>query len=191
MDYFVSDLHFGHKNCMAYDNREFESIEEHDEFIINKWNETVSPEDHTYILGDISWYNVTRTIEILNSLQGDKTLIIGNHDHSFLKNKDFRNCFREITHYKELRFDDGRSLVLCHYCIPDFNNHYRKNGYHFFGHVHVSFEYNMMMNVKYLMEELYEKPCQMYNVGIMCPEMEWRPKTFNEIVEAYDNKGGK
>ena len=188
MDRFISDIHFGHKNILAFDNRPFKSIEEHDEFIVNKWNETVSPLDHTYILGDLSYYNVTKTIELMNSLAGSKTLLLGNHDERFMRNKDFRNCFREITYYKKLSFDDGRTLVLCHYCIPDFDNHYRETGYHFFGHVHVSFEYNMILRFKYLMETLHDKPCQMFNVGIMCPEMEWKPKTFNEIVSAYANK---
>lgn len=185
MDRFVADLHFGHKNNLAYDNRKFIDVEEHDEYIVKRWNETVSPFDHTYILGDLSYHNVTKTIELLNRLEGDKTLILGNHDEKFMKNRDFKNCFREITYYKKLNFDDGRTLVLCHYCIPDFDNHYRNTGYHFHGHVHNTWENNLMQYVKYLMESVYEKPCNMYNVGIMMPEMEFRPKTFTEIVDAY------
>ena len=37
MNYFISDLHFGHKNCLAYDNRPFQDIEEHDKAIIENW----------------------------------------------------------------------------------------------------------------------------------------------------------
>ena len=50
MDYFISDLHFGHVNCLAFDNRPFNTIEEHDEYLIDKWNETVKSDDNVYIL---------------------------------------------------------------------------------------------------------------------------------------------
>ena len=36
--YFVSDLHLSHKNILKYDNRPFNSIEEHDQSIINNIN---------------------------------------------------------------------------------------------------------------------------------------------------------
>lgn len=54
MNYFISDLHFGHKNCLSFDNRPFKSIEENDETIIKNWNNTVKIDDDIYLLGDIS-----------------------------------------------------------------------------------------------------------------------------------------
>lgn len=53
-NYFISDLHFGHKNCLSFDNRPFKSIEENDETIIKNWNNTVKIDDDIYLLGDIS-----------------------------------------------------------------------------------------------------------------------------------------
>ena len=181
MNYFVSDLHFGHKNCLAFDNRPFTSIEEHDEFIIDTWNQTVGPDDDIFILGDISWHNSTKTIAIFKQLNGKLHLIKGNHDTTVLRNPELRKLFIEITDYKELFIDKDRSIVLCHYPIPCFKNHYY-GWYHLYGHVHNSFEWNMMENFKLQMTELYDKPCNMYNVGAMITYMNYRPRTLDEII---------
>lgn len=181
MNYFISDLHFGHFNCLSFDNRPFTTVEEHDACLINNWNETVGMDDDVYILGDISWYNSTTTIEIFKQLNGNLHLIKGNHDGNLMKNQDFRKLFVEICDYKELFIDKHTSIILCHYPIPCFKNHYY-GWYHFYGHVHTSFEWNMMENIKKQMVELYDKPCNMYNVGAMVRYMDYRPRTFEEIV---------
>lgn len=43
----------------------------------------------------------------------------------------------------------------------------------------------MMENTKYQMEELYDKPCNMYNVGAMLPYMGYMPKTLDQIILGY------
>ena len=68
--YFISDTHFGHKNILKLDNRNFKTIEEHDNTLIKNWNNAVGIDDDVFILGDISWYNATKTIEIVKSLNG-------------------------------------------------------------------------------------------------------------------------
>ena len=90
MDYFISDLHFGHENCLVFDNRPFKSIEEHDATIIKNWNDVVGMDDDVYLLGDISWYNATKTIEIFNQLNGRIHLIRGNHDSKLLRNRELQ-----------------------------------------------------------------------------------------------------
>lgn len=181
MNYFVADLHFGHKNVLAFDNRPFKSIEEHDERIIENWNNTVEMDDDVYILGDIGWYNSTKTIEIFKSLNGNKHLIKGNHDGKLLKNRELQSLFMEICDYKELSLDNGKGIVLCHYPIPCFKNHYR-GWYHFYGHVHSGFEHNMMEMVKRQMTDLYNFPCYMANVGIMMPYMDYTPRKLEELI---------
>lgn len=185
MNYFISDLHFGHGNCLAFDDRPFTSIEAHDAFIIENWNETVGMDDDVYILGDISWYNSTKTIEIFKQLNGRLHLIKGNHDTTVLKNPELRKLFVEITDYKELFIDKNTSIVLCHYPIPCFKNHFY-GWYHLYGHVHTSFEWNMMENTKRLMTELYDKQCKMYNVGAMMFYIGYTPRTLEQIVNGEE-----
>ena len=78
--------------------------------------------------------------------------------------------------------DDGKIVVLRHYPIPCFNNHYY-GSYHLFGHVHTGFEDNMMEQVKYQMTALYDKPCNMWNVGCMKDYMDYTPRTLEEIIK--------
>lgn len=177
--YFVSDIHFGHNNVIRYDGRPFDNIESHDNTIIENWNNRVTDNDMVYILGDISWYNVTKTIEILKKLKGRKTLIIGNHDGHFLKNKEFRECFEEITHYKELFISPDKNIVLSHYPMPCFKNQFH-GWYHFYGHIHNSWQNDMMNDLIKSMEN--KCACWMWNVGIMLPYMNFTPSTFDEII---------
>lgn len=97
--YFIADLHFSHENCLSFDNRPFKTIEEHDTELIRRWNETVGfDDDDVWILGDISWGNTTKTIEIFSQLNGNKHLCIGNHDRKLLKSKNIRDLFIEEEH---------------------------------------------------------------------------------------------
>lgn len=182
MVYFIADLHLGHSNCLAYDNRPFKTVEEQDKFIISEWNYIVKPNDEVWILGDISWYNPNKTIDIFRQLNGVKNLCIGNHDKSLLKNKKIKDLFNEIVDYKELSLAEvPGKVVLCHYPIPCFNNHFR-GWIHLYGHVHNSFEWHMTENFKQQLISLYEKSCEMFNVGCMMDYMNYRPRTIQQIL---------
>ncbi len=183
--FFIADTHFGHENALAFDNRPFRTIEEHDKALIENWNNAVSRNDEVFILGDISWHNATRTNEIVSSLNGVKHLIVGNHDKKLLKNREFQSLFIEITDYKELSLSDKKGIVLSHYPIPCFNHHYY-GWYHLYGHVHISFEWNMMERVKYEMETLYDKPCRMYNCGAMIDYIGYTPRPLGEILASQE-----
>ena len=59
MDFFTSDQHFGHKNIIKYCDRPFESVTQMDDEIIACWNSVVSPSDTVYVIGDVSFYNLS------------------------------------------------------------------------------------------------------------------------------------
>lgn len=178
--FYIADWHYDHANCIHFDNRPFKNVEEMNEALIANWNKAVSPGDTVYVLGDMFWCKTTDAIAVLDQLNGRKFLVQGNHDRCH--DAKFRSKFINIDEYMEIK-DGDRNVVLCHYPIPCFKNHFY-GWYHLYGHVHTSFEHNMMEHQKYLMEELYERPCHMYNCGAMIPYMNYTPRTLDEIIAA-------
>ena len=178
---YLADWHYGHEFIISYDNRPFLSVEEMNAELICRWNAAVGPEDVTYVLGDMFWCEEEEALSVLDRLNGRKILVVGNHD---LCGEAFRQKFEAVADYMEIQ-DSGRDVVLCHYPMPCFKNHYQ-GWYHLYGHVHVSFESNMMENARRQMEALYMKPSRMYNVGAMVPYMDYAPRTLDEIIAGYE-----
>ena len=181
--FYISDLHFGHTNCLAFDDRPWFTATEMDKALIENWNSVVDDGDVVYILGDMFWGNWKEALPILDQLNGQKFLIKGNHDRC--NESQFVKKFVKITDYLEVD-DEGRKVVLCHYPIPCFKNHFFFF-FHLYGHVHKSFEFNIMEHIKKEMTALYDKQCNMYNVGCMMPWMQYQPKTLGEIIEGANN----
>lgn len=179
---YISDLHLGHGNVLAYDGRPWIDINKHDDALINNWNGVVNDIDTVYILGDFIWAKENGWADIIRRLNGNKVLIRGNHDPKSFS-ATTKSLFKDIKDYKEIK-DGGKNVVLSHYPIPCFNRHYYGE-YHLYGHVHNSFEYGMMLQSRQLMEELYSTPCNMYNVGAMIDYMGYTPRTLNEITYGF------
>lgn len=77
--FFISDLHLGHKNVLGFSpDRDGDTVDEHDGVLVAKWNLTVHKRDTVYVLGDVC-FEVSK-LSLLDSMQGTKHLIIGNHD---------------------------------------------------------------------------------------------------------------
>ena len=70
----------GHDKDFLYKPRGFNSIEEHDEAIIQNWNELVSPDDTVFCLGDCMLNDNEGGCRKLNQLAGNIRIIYGNHD---------------------------------------------------------------------------------------------------------------
>ena len=79
----VSDTHFNHDKIREWSRTQFKSSLEMDEYIIKKWNEAIKPTDRVYHLGDFAFGKYTDLVyieSIIKRLNGNITLILGNHD---------------------------------------------------------------------------------------------------------------
>lgn len=176
-NYYIADTHFGHDNVRFYDKEDrFSTKEERDNLIITNWNNTVGMEDNIYILGDFSWYNSLKTLDILRNLNGNS----GNHDHKMLKNRDIQKEFIMIRDYMEIN-DGDETIVLSHYPLVSFKNHLR-GSYHFYGHVHNSQEYIFTLELKQQLEDFWGKKINSYNIGVMMNYINYCPRTLEEIT---------
>lgn len=87
--FFISDTHFGHANILNFLRpdgsklRNFESVEAMDEFMIDRWNSVVRPQDKVYHLGDVAMRK--DDIKTIARCNGHKRLVRGNHDDHDLK----------------------------------------------------------------------------------------------------------
>jgi calcineurin-like phosphoesterase family protein len=137
--FFTSDTHFFHEQDFLYKPRGFESYEEMNEAIVERWNSVVKPNDLVYHLGDVvmSHYDVT----LLNRLNGTIYLIRGNHDTDnklsaiYATGKVTNNNAptSELIKFGKL------SLFLCHYPVLTANhddNHFSRHVINLHGHTH-------------------------------------------------------
>ena len=176
--FYTADLHLGHESIIKISNRPFITIEEHDRFIINNWNATVSDKDTVYIVGDFAHKNKESTKNYIKQLKGHKHLIIGNHDLYF-KNVDYVNkkYFQSIEQMSMIK-DGGYRVVLCHYPLAEWNGYFR-GAYMIHGHIH-----NNRTNPSF---EFLKSQDRALNAGVDITN--FKPVTLKELI--VDNKAFK
>ncbi|MGD9900972.1 MAG: metallophosphoesterase [Spirochaetales bacterium] len=131
MIYYIADTHFGHKNIIRMCNRPFASIDEMNETLINNWNKKVKPTDTVYIIGDMFHHLNRDPSEILERLNGEKHLILGNHDPKWLRNyPQTAKYFKTISRMELINVTAG-TATLCHYPMFSFEGKYL-----IYGHIH-------------------------------------------------------
>jgi len=148
MIFFTSDLHFGHHNIIKYCNRPFKDADEMDETLIRNWNEIIletdtkvfTEPDEVYIIGDLSLAPPERTAQILDRLNGKKTLIRGNHDKRLVKKFSYILKDRGIEVFDLLEIapligDKKQPITLCHYPMKVWN-HSHQGAWMLHGHSH-------------------------------------------------------
>lgn len=197
MRYYISDLHFYHQSLNSkMDCRGFQDSEEMNQYMIQKWNNKVRPNDEVVILGDFSAGKGKATNTIVEQLNGKLFLIQGNHD-KFVDDKHFdAGRFEWIRPYAEI-YDNKRKVILSHYPIVCYNGQYRKKKdgsdrtYMLYGHVHNTFDELLVHQFQEMTrgskrhvkgsEELQNIPCHMINC--FCMYSDYTPLQLDEWIE--------
>ncbi len=136
--FIISDTHFNHNNIIDYAERPFASVDEMNEYMIAKWNRTISPDDIVYHLGDFGFGNRTEIKNFIERLNGNIILIKGNHDR--FPNIVYESAGMIVLKYGEFNVHqigeaDGLPIYATH--NPSYLVHpFRIDRRIFFGHIH-------------------------------------------------------
>lgn len=132
--FFTADLHIGSKNIIGYCNRPYKSVEEMNEALINNWNSVVTNRDTIWMLGDMIWGHQNYK-HVLPMLNGQKFLILGNHDTEQVYRKmQIDGLIQGMYKGKSITVD-GQYIYLSHYPHRSWNRSFH-GAWHLYGHVH-------------------------------------------------------
>lgn len=170
--FFTSDTHFNHRNVIKYSNRPWDTVEEMNAALIERWNSCIKKDDTVYHLGD---FTLTMKVDLidewLGQLNGQIRLVKGNHDNwvkrlDRLKNGDRIKWVRD---YAERHFTvDGQQhkLVLCHFPMLFWHNsHHGSIMLH--GHCHGG-------------AEQLNQGLRRMDVGVDCND--WYPVSLHDVI---------
>lgn len=146
--YFTSDSHYTHKNiCKGTtvwtdleNTRDFDTIENMNQTIIDEINNKVKENDVLYHLGDWSFGHPSNVKYFRSKINCKNIhLILGNHDKHIRKNTDnVQSLFSSVQDYIEIRINNQK-IVLMHYPIYSWAG-MKHLSIHLFGHVHTKYE---------------------------------------------------
>lgn len=213
--WFTSDTHYNHKNIVSsitrWDDktgcRDFNSVEEMNDTIVNNINNVVGPDDVLYHLGDWS-FGTEKTIKEFRDRINCKEvhLILGNHDREFTSNRKVHTYFDSVAYYREIWIDELQTkLILSHYPMKSWNGS-MWGSWMIHGHCHGNLPGYIHPNIlKTLLDEgryddikllsenkkvegIYPNGTSI-DIGIDC-HPEFRPFSFDEVKAYMDEARG-
>ena len=165
--WLISDTHFGHGNVLTFKRedgsplRDFKSVEEMGETMVERWNSVVGKNDRVYHLGDVVINR--KYLPILDRLNGRKVLVKGNH--CIFKLSDYAKYFDDIRAYHKLD-----NFILSHIPIhPDSLARWCDGNLH--GHLHSN---RVMLNGE--IDKRY------FNVSV--EQINYTPISFEDVKKA-------
>lgn len=125
--FLIGDTHFGHRKIIQFESafRPFQTIEEHDEALVDRWNSVVKKHDTVWHLGDVLFGR--HSFRHLGRLNGVKKLVMGNHDA--YPSALYLEHFNRIVGVAEVA-----GCILTH--IPVHESQFPRYRFNIHGHLH-------------------------------------------------------
>jgi calcineurin-like phosphoesterase family protein len=219
--FFTSDTHYHHKNivrgCSSWEGaneqntRDFDTLEEHDEILVQNINKTVKENDILYHLGDWSFGGLAQIWEFRKRLLCKNIhLVLGNHDHHIANNREItlytgnnelgvfntitycQTLFNSVNQYIMNKKIGGQEMCLSHFAQRVWDKSHHGN-WNLYGHSHGTLStysetsrlLDMNGNEKEIYETGYEFKCM--DVGVDT-HPEFRPYHFDEIADIMKHR---
>ena len=164
MIWFTADTHLYHRNIIRYCLRPYADEIIMTEDLIRRWNSVVNPGDQVYHLGDVIFGDKNRLSQVMSRLNGEVTLIFGNHDQQ-IKKLNLTSLFKHCADELEVTIED-QHILMRHYPVTDWPG--RAAGtWLLHGHAH-----GQMVN------EPHEL---IYDVGVDVPFNNYTPISFESL----------
>ncbi len=203
--FFTSDSHWGHKNLIRGISewsekdatRDFNTMEEHNQAIVEGINKYVKEDDILYHLGDFHLGNIENLWNFREQLNVKTIhLIYGNHSHHIQSDRELPNgeisswdgyeyikvkprakeLFTSVQHYLEVKIKN-KQFIMCHYPLLSWN-HSSRGSIMLHGHEHSGIDH-LNVNIKRL-DVGADVAYKMFG--------EYRPFNVDEIIQIMDNR---
>ena len=185
--FLYSDPHFSHAGVCKFFRadgvtklRPFEDITEMDEYLIERFNDTVRPKDKVYFLGAVV-INRKALAAIMPRLNGDKVLIRGNHD--IFKLSDYTSYFRDIRAYHVLN-----GMILSH--IPIHESSMGRFRVNIHGHLHEKRVMKPSGFDKLTGEIIYGDEIDPRYFCVCVEATDYAPILFEDVIKRIEEEGG-
>ena len=139
--WLTSDTHFCHNQEFIYKSRGFNSVDEMNEAIVERWNSIVKSNDMVFVLGDLMLNDNEKALEYIKRLNGWLLVVWGNHD-SETRQKFIREKYPIIMEmgYAHQFKHNKLTCYLSHYptLTANYSNekHFSQNVINLHGHTH-------------------------------------------------------
>ncbi len=109
--FVTSDLHIGHEKAIEFDHRPFRNLQHMHDKLVENFNKTVPVDGVTYFLGDIGMHDKKAVRDIIQSMNGKKLLVLGNHDTGV---ESMIKLGFDIVLYGAVTYLQGEKITMSH-----------------------------------------------------------------------------